>query len=139
MARFLSIFCITTVIIFLLILGISSCGGGGRGRTPIVSPIIELIGENFVPVFDTKPNLKAKVDSLYSYEASASDPDSGPSFLRISALSIPNWLTFTPLDGGKAKLEGTPKSADKGIHEVSLIASDGGASRIQNFSITVNE
>ena len=35
MARFLSVFCITTVIIFVFVLGISSC----EGRTPIVRPV----------------------------------------------------------------------------------------------------
>ena len=103
-----------------------------RPNSPLKAGSIDAITENVAPVFDSKPVQNASIGKLYEYNISYSDADPSQK-LVLTAETIPDWLKFTVLDNGKAKLEGTP--ALKGIYNVRLILSDGIATTYQQFSI----
>jgi hypothetical protein len=76
----------------------------------------------------------------YSYTATAADPDSDG--LRITALLLPDWLTFSDNNDGTATLTGTPRGAEVGSHPVELQVEESapapGLAAQQSFVITVS-
>ncbi|MEM7797645.1 MAG: hypothetical protein AAF633_00525 [Chloroflexota bacterium] len=93
-------------------------------------------GEDRGPIFLSQPSLTGFVDSLYTYEIIAEDPDQGP--VVIGPLVKPDWLTLVDNGDGTATLFGTPRAADIGVHKVEIAALDGeGLVRSQSFEITV--
>ena len=92
---------------------------------------------NQPPVFESNPVTIAQVGEPYVYNIETSDPDGDP--VTVSAITIPDWLTFTADDGGTGVLEGTPLASDIGDHEVVLQASDGEDTTNQMFTIEVRD
>jgi hypothetical protein len=88
------------------------------------------------PTFTSTPVLDATEDAAYSYNVTATDPDTG-STLTITAPTLPAWLALTDNGDGTATLSGTPGNGDVGPHDVSLQVSDGAASSTQDFTVTV--
>lgn len=82
------------------------------------------------PVFDTVPPVTGIVGIQYLYIPAASDPQND--IVTISAVTLPNWLSFT-----SGQVIGTPTENDVGQHNVSLQASDGVNVTVQNYLITV--
>jgi aspartate 1-decarboxylase len=94
---------------------------------------ITVANTNDAPTFTTTAITAASEDSAYSYTAAASDVDVGDSLI-LSALVLPDWLTFTP---GTGELAGTPTNDEVGDHNVTLRVNDGSVDVDQVFIITV--
>ncbi len=94
---------------------------------------INVAAVNDPPVISSTAVLDAYVDELYAYVFVATDVDNP--VLTLSAVELPEWLTFNPETG---ILTGTPAQADKGPHAVLLRVSDGLLEDDQSFTITVD-
>jgi len=88
---------------------------------------------NRVPEITSTPEGSALEGELYSYQLTATDPDSDP--LTLSSLELPEWLSFT---AGTGELQGTPDYQDAGEYDVVLQASDGTDEIEQTFTLTVS-
>ena len=87
---------------------------------------------NDPPVFTSTPPTTATQGVLYTYTATATDPDAG-STLTFAAPTRPAWLTLSG-----ATLSGTPAQANVGTHNVVITVSDGTAPPVaQSFQIVV--
>src|SRR5690606_14523663 len=90
------------------------------------------------PFFTSAPVTEGVVDTPYSYDVVAEDPNEGDT-LTLTAVTVPAWLAFTDNGDGTGTLAGTPTADDVGAHDVVLEASDaaGNTSR-QAFTIEVS-
>ncbi len=95
---------------------------------------------NYPPLFTSNPITSATEDILYSYNITASDPNTW-AVLDINATVLPAWLTFIDNNDGTASLSGTPDDPDVGQHNVTLTLTDNQIANPieQNFIITVNQ
>lgn len=86
------------------------------------------------PAISGQPNDSVVVDSEYSFQPDASDPDGDT--LSFSIVNKPEWASFSTVTG---RLEGTPVSADVGTTDgIELSVSDGdNIDALNPFSITV--
>ncbi|NNE46289.1 MAG: tandem-95 repeat protein, partial [Rhodothermales bacterium] len=91
---------------------------------------------NDPPSFTSTPVTGATQGSLYSYVATANDPD-GDILTFSEASLLPTWLTLTNNGNGTATLSGTPANGDVGPNDVDLQVSDGALTDTQSFTITV--
>ena len=92
---------------------------------------------NFAPVITSTPVTAAKQDVPYSYLFTADDVDAAD-IIVLSAVTKPDWLTFTYTAGQKsATLSGTPLNVNVGNHPVTLRVSDGHMQVDQSFTIIV--
>lgn len=94
--------------------------------------------DNAAPVFLSNPVTNGFVNSFYSLNVFASDPDDKN--ITITANTIPSWLSIgsTSTLGfihTKAVLQGTPTAT--GTFPVELVVSDGSKSSTMNFDIVV--
>ncbi len=89
---------------------------------------------NDAPGFTSTPVTSATEGQPYSYQVTASDPDSGDT-LTITAPALAGWLTLIDNGDGTATLSGTPN--DGNDVDVVLQVSDGTASAEQSFTIEV--
>ena len=86
---------------------------------------------NDPPVFTSTAPTAATQGVLYTYTATATDPDGNT--LTFAAPTLPAWLTFSG-----ATLSGTPAQANVGTHSVTITVSDGTAAPVaQSFQIVV--
>ena len=86
---------------------------------------------NDPPVFTSTAPTAATQGALYTYTATATDPDGNT--LTFAAPTRPAWLTLTG-----ATLSGTPAQANVGTHSVTITVSDGTAAPVaQSFQIVV--
>ena len=93
---------------------------------------------NDAPVFTSDPILSGQQGSLYQYEITATDPDSGD-LLSFSAMVKPDWLTLVDNGDNSATLSGTPSNSDIGSHQVILrVLDSAGLSDEQSFTIEVD-
>lgn len=93
---------------------------------------------NDAPLFTSTPATKAIRDQPYFYPIRTSDQDPAD-VVNLTALQIPEWLTYISTGQGTAELSGTPSlsQANKN-HQVRLRATDiAGASTLQQFNIEV--
>ena len=97
---------------------------------------VTVTNTNDAPTFGSTPVTAASEDSAYSYAIAASDVDVGDT-LAINAPTLPSWLTLTDNGDGTASLAGTPTNAEVGDHAVVLEVSDGTATTVQSFTVTV--
>lgn len=93
---------------------------------------LELLS-NDAPEFISSPVESGKVDEPYSYSVETSDANND--VLKITATTLPAWITLTDNGDGTALLSGTPSTADD--YEVELNVSDNIESAIQTFTINV--
>jgi hypothetical protein len=89
---------------------------------------------NYPPIITSTATTAALVGDLYTYTLVATDLDPAD-VLTYGAITLPSWLNF---NSTTHVLSGTPTSPDKGDHTVALSVSDGKASTIQTFIITVS-
>ena len=104
------------------------------GVAPPVQQSFQIIvtDVNDAPVFTSTAVTTSTQGVLYTYTATASDPDPG-STLTFAAPTLPAWLTFSG-----ATLSGTPAQANVGTHAVTITVSDGTAPPVaQSFQIVV--
>src|SRR5690606_2804829 len=78
------------------------------------------------PFFTSSPVTEAVVDTPYSYDAVAEDPNEGDT-LTLTAVTAPAWLAFTDNGDGPGTSAGTPTAADAGAHGVGPEGSDAAA------------
>ncbi|MEX2123377.1 MAG: putative Ig domain-containing protein [Woeseia sp.] len=97
-------------------------GGGGGG------------GSSSPPTISGQPNDSVVVDTMYSFQPNASDPDGDT--LSFSIVNKPAWAGFNTVTG---RLEGTPDSGDLGTtDDIELSVTDGSTiDSLNPFSITV--
>ena len=91
--------------------------------------------EMAAPLFISTPKTEAYANLNYLYNVYFHDPDD--TFVNISLLSGPSWLTLEQYDGESACLYGIPDQP--GSYEVSLELSDCLHSTTQDFTIIVDE
>ena len=89
---------------------------------------------NDAPAFTSTPVTTGRKDAAYSYGVTATDPDAGDT-LTLVATTKPAWLTLTGNGNGSATLSGTP--TDAGDYDVVLSLTDGTATVMQSFTVTV--
>ncbi len=106
--------------------------------------------ENKWPIFISTPIKKAFVNVTYNYDAGAVDPDSQPNPTLVYSLQVfPEGMTIDPITGvitwtptsmgsfGPV-FGGSTKSAGKGNKvDVTVAVTDGAATRLQSYQITV--
>lgn len=91
---------------------------------------------NSAPTFTSTAVTEAQEDENYSYLAKVSDTDGDQ--VIISALSLPNWLSFDSINAVTAEISGTPTNDHVGNHQVILEVEDFFGSLVtQKFTITV--
>lgn len=92
-----------------------------------------------VPRFTSTPVTAANEDVAYRYDISTADTQSGQR--RVSAVTLPSWLTLSNVNtgNGTARITGTPAQAQVGTHAVSLRVQNltTNSTALQNFSIVV--
>ena len=99
---------------------------------------INVSAVNDAPQFTSTPVTTASEGALYTYNITASDPDTGDT-LTITATTAPAWLLLTDNGNGTATLSGTPSAAEVGDHPVVLrVADTGGLFDTQSFNINVS-
>ena len=91
---------------------------------------------NDAPTFTSNPPLTATEGQTYTYNVTATDPDSGDN-LTITAPTRPSWLTLTSTGPGTATFSGTPGGIDVGNNVAQLRVTDGTAVDLQDFTINV--
>jgi hypothetical protein len=79
---------------------------------------------NAPPVFTTAPLTEGGINSEYSYEAVAEDPNDPGVRLPIEVIMKPEWLAFAMQPSGAGKLQGTPNTQWYGSYDVVLRATD---------------
>jgi acyl-CoA thioesterase-1 len=100
---------------------------------------IDVADVNDAPMFTSAPVMVATEAVEYSYPVTIEDPDADT--IRVTALTLPDWLTLGDNTNGTAMLTGTPAGADTGTHAVELQAEETssaeGLAAQQSFTITV--
>lgn len=92
---------------------------------------------NFAPVITSTAVTAAKQGIQYSYLFTVEDADAADP-ITLSAVTKPDWLTFTYTAGQKsAILSGTPSNLNVGNHPVTLRVSDSHMQKDQSFTIIV--
>jgi nitrite reductase/ring-hydroxylating ferredoxin subunit len=91
-------------------------------------------GSADMPVIGGTPSSSVVSGQAYSFQPTASDPNSKT--LTFSATNLPSWAT---LDPGTGKLAGTPSAAQTGTYANIVIAASNGSSSasLAAFTITV--
>jgi hypothetical protein len=102
--------------------------------SPVFPLIITVNPVNDMPEISTDPDLSASVGNLYVYVFTTTDVDNED--LVQSAITLPDWLQFTPSNG---LLTGIPQIGDLGQHLVFLQVTDGINTVDKSFVITVTE
>jgi hypothetical protein len=114
-------------LLFVTITVFSGCGGGG------IVPSI-----NHSPAITSIPNTTAFVDTLYTYDVDATDPDIGDILTYSLTGSIPEGMTIDPTGG---VINWTPTVIQFGDHNVTVEVSDNGSpvgSDSQSFTVIVD-
>ena len=89
--------------------------------------------------FSSTPVTSAIINNDYLYNIIASDVNNPDATIIITSETIPSWLTFTNIENGKSKLEGTPLTSDIGEHIVKIKAVQGTEIIYQEFTIIVGD
>jgi hypothetical protein len=93
---------------------------------------------NAPPVFLTPAVVQAAINTAYTYEAVAEDPNNPGVRLAIEAIGKPQWLGFAMQASGAGRLQGTPTEKDFGSYTIVLRTTDSlGASSEQSFVLKV--
>ncbi len=94
-------------------------GHGGRDIQTYTLQVVENV-PNRPPIFTSTPVVDGNVNSIYTYAATAVDPDGDE--LSYSVLSGPSGLT---VEGETGLVTWTPTGKQVGIQEVTLVVEDG--------------
>ena len=119
-------------------LGFSVPQGNADPNIETDSLTITVINVNDPPNFVSLPLQSIDEDSVYSYTIQAGDVDF--EHVSLTALSLPDWLTFSDYGNNTGILQGIPHNAHVGISApLTIVATDPNqAKSIQTFSIVVN-
>lgn len=95
---------------------------------------VRVINTNDPPVFTSRPDTTALVDSLYRYTVSVQEIDAGDR-VQIAVTAKPAWLVW---ENANSELRGVPSASDTGTASVTLQASDqAGGIATQQFRLKV--
>ncbi len=109
----------------------------GWGNSATVRVTVKPVAD--APVITSAPVTSTRDGAPYTYSFTSTDPDSGDT-LRVSAPTLPAWLTLTDLGSGTAVLSGTAPLEAVGAHPVTLLVTDQtGRSASQSFTLTVTQ
>jgi uncharacterized repeat protein (TIGR01451 family) len=97
--------------------------GSGGNRYDVDTVPISVIPQPDAPRFTSTPVPTATSNVVYIYNITTTDPD-GPGLIAITAPVLPSWLVLVDNGDGTATLSGTPGPPDRGIHDVTLEATD---------------
>ncbi len=90
------------------------------------------------PVFASPaPAGPAVAGAPFSHTVAASDADTPPGELLLSAGGLPGWLGFAAAGDGTGTLSGTPQAGDAGTVEITLSVTDGSYTTFQIFELEV--
>jgi hypothetical protein len=92
---------------------------------------------NNIPVISSTPVTTAKENIPYLYSITTTHTDNNQNVV-ISGITIPSWLQLINTGGGKASLEGTPRTENVGNSNVKIVVSDGLDTVSQQFVIVVS-
>ena len=109
----------------------------GRGRAAEQRFVLSTIEPppNRPPVFTSMPIVSASVNTSYTYQATAADPDDDA--LTFSVRSGPANMTVDPTTGS---VEWTPNIGQIGLQDITLSVSDGrGGTATQMYAVRVGE
>lgn len=82
--------------------------------------------------FTSTPSTNAIIGSQYTYNITYEGENA-----TLTCSGNPDWLSFTNISDGEAKLQGTPGTSDAGSYSISLVLSDGEETVNQDFTIIV--
>ncbi len=86
--------------------------------------VLTVYMENMPPTFTSTPVTTATEDVPYVYNITTED-DGYSEEINITAIQIPDWLTFADNGNGTAILQGTPTNDNVGDHPITLQVDDG--------------
>lgn len=119
---------------FTVVLNVADAVGANVNQNFTVS----VVNTNDPPYFITTPGPIAVQDAEYNYSINTADPDVGDT-RTLTAIMLPDWLTFVPGANGTGQITGTPSNDDLGEHQVVLNVKDAaGAAVDQVFPINVD-
>ena len=108
-------------------------GRGGSAEQDFTISVLSGVPDR-PPIFTSTPVVDAYVDTPYTYQATAFDPDSDP--LTFSSITAPGGLGITPAPG---LVTWTPTADELGPHLVTLQVSDGrGGTATQTYDVLVH-
>lgn len=110
----------------------------GNGGTDTQVLVVTVTDANDEPVISSTPGATATEDQLYTYNAVATDEDTGDT-LAITLSVNPGWLNIQDNGNGTATVSGTPNDSHVGANSVEITVSDGKVNVTQSFTITVEE
>jgi len=106
-------------------------GRGGTTQQPYTVSTIAAPPDR-PPLFTSTPIVQANVDTAYTYQATATDPDQNPLTFSVTG---PTGLS---VDASSGLVSWTPTAAQLGIASVTLTVADGhGGTAVQTYSIDV--
>ena len=109
-------------------------GRGGSAQQQYVLSVIEP-PPNRPPVFTSVPFVSASINTPYTYQAAAADPDDDT--VTFSVSSGPANMTVDPATGS---VDWTPTTGQIGLQDVTLTVSDGrGGTATQTYAVRVGE
>jgi hypothetical protein len=104
----------------------------------LLSLLVTLEPARAVPRFTSTPVTAVNEDAAYRYDISTADSQNGER--RVTAVTLPSWLTLSNEGrNGAARITGTPTQGQVGTHAVSLRVQNlrTNSAALQNFSIVV--
>ncbi len=107
----------------------------GKDGTDTATVNVKVKAVNDAPSFTSTPVTTATVDTLYTYEVDATDPDAGDTLAYSLAIN-PTGMTIDAVTG---LIQWTPTSAQAGANDVAVEVADNGsvpASETQSYTIT---
>ena len=87
--------------------------------------------------FTSEPVTSSEAEKEYFYDIVAKDVYNSSAVVTLTGEIVPDWLTFSDISNGKARLNGTPAVSDVGQHSVKIKAVNGSTIIYQDFIITV--
>jgi len=110
-----------------------------QGSEIIYQDFVITVNDGIDFQFNSVALTDAEAESEYNYNIEALDNNNPSDAVTITGEIIPSWLTFTNIENGKAKLDGTPTATEIGEHTVKIKAVLGDKILYQDFVITVKE
>jgi len=93
---------------------------------------IQVANVNDPPVITSDPVLEVNKNEAYNYTLEFNDPDNDPLTVEIS--QKPDWMQF---EESILTLTGIPDNGDVGVHDITILISDGTETVEQSFQVTV--
>ena len=102
---------------------------------------INVEADNDIPLFADSQDPSVQINAELSYDIEASDADEDNTSLTITLSgTVPEWITFTDNEDGKANLTGTPPiGTEEGEYKVKLLVQDDEGNFSEKFVVITVE